>query len=179
LIARALLALAAYSPVAILTGIRISRSGPAEIVIGVGVLAALALFVALGRARWVSAPTPVELMAVEDKSADVPAYMMGYLLPFVMVTDPSARDLIVLGAFGVVLLLVSARSTVLTVNPLLQLVGLRVYEAAIDAGHGSRDTVTLLARRRPLPVADVGADVRYAPVTGRLVASGIYLIGRA
>ena len=174
MIARALLALGAYSPVAILIGVRITRSTPSWTFIGIGLVAIAATTLTLVRARLVSSIEPLDVATTEDKASDVPAYMMSYLLPFVTVANPNHRDLIVLAAFGAVLLIVSARSDVLTVNPLLFLAGFRVYKAKVMAGATAQDTVTLLSRRPPIPVTDTTTPEANS-VNVRIVATGIYL----
>ena len=144
-----------------------------------GVIAGLCLYFNLWRAWKSNAVEPLRALEIEDRAGDLPSYLVTFLLPFALVVDPSRRDLIALGVFGIVLLYVSLQSNTVVVNPWIYLAGLRLYGAKLDRGNGKTDQALLLARRRPStmcagkpPSPDDPGD------RAVLIAASIYLIWR-
>src|SRR5665647_177008 len=111
MISRLLMTVSAYSPLAILIGIRMTDTALSWALILGGVLAGVCLYLNLWKARRANPADPLRVVDVTDRAGDFPSYLMTYLLPFVVVVNPSHRDLAALGVFGLLLLLVSFQSS--------------------------------------------------------------------
>jgi hypothetical protein len=72
--------------------------------------------------------------SVRDRGGEVAGYLASYLLPFVMVPQPSVRDLVGYLLFGVIVAVIYIRSSLIQVNPTLYLFGWRL--CAIEIGDG-------------------------------------------
>ena len=70
-----------------------------------------------------------ELLAVESRDADVSAYVVTYLVPFVTTSAQNWQDWLAMIAFVAILFVLYTSSELLAVNPLLALRGLRLYRA--------------------------------------------------
>jgi len=76
-----------------------------------------------------------ELLDVENRDADVAAYAATYLLPFLTVFSEDWRDVVSLAAFIGFLGIVYVRSRLIYVNPVLALLGFRLWRVIpITAG---------------------------------------------
>jgi hypothetical protein len=177
MISRLLLTVSAYSPLAILTGIRVTDAFLSWALIGGGVLAGLCLYLNLWHAGSANPADPLRVVEVTDLAGDFPSYLMTYLLPFVVVVHPSPRDLVALGVFGLLLLYVSFQSSTVAVNPWIYVIGLRLYSGRIDRGAGGTDEALLLSRRKPATSPPGSAPSATHPgVPAVLLAQSIYLI---
>ena len=89
--------------------------------------------------------------AVRDLGSDVAAYMASYILPFVAVQEPTALDLVGYGLVLVVLAVVFVNSDLIGVNPVLYLLGYRVYsvEGARVDHYGDDREALMISKRRP------------------------------
>ncbi len=106
---------------------------------------------------------PIEIMATEDTGGEVSGYLASYLLPFVTVSTPSARDLLGYGIFLIVALVIFIRSDLIRINPTFYLLGYRVLKVRF----GEQGTQYLLTRVEPragetINVADVAGIVMKA-----------------
>lgn len=106
-----------------------------------GILSALVIVVDVHRL----APSPRRVGTVDDRGADVAGYVATYLLPFVMAPAPSGRELASYALFVGVIMAVYVQSNMLAVNPVLYLVGLRVFWITTDTGFAAY----LIARAAP------------------------------
>ncbi len=79
---------------------------------------------------------------VEDRGAEVAGYLASYILPFVVVPEPSWRDLVGYAIFFLVAATIYIRSGMLQINPTLYLFGWRVFAVSL----GDRWTGYALAR---------------------------------
>jgi hypothetical protein len=77
---------------------------------------------------------PHDLATVRDAGGEAASYLAAYLLPFLVVSTPTVRDVIAYAGFLLVAAVISIRSDVAQVNPLLYLLGYRVL--AITDDHG-------------------------------------------
>lgn len=89
--------------------------------VGAGALAMI-----LGYWRRRSAVTVV-IASFDDRGADVGGYVSAYLLPLLVVPEPTAGDLAAYVLILFVIGLVYVRSKMIQLNPLLYLVGQRLY----------------------------------------------------
>jgi len=69
---------------------------------------------------------------VKDASGDVAGYLATYLLPFVTVSSPSARDLVGYGILAAVIVAIFLRSELAQINPTLYLLGMRVAVITVN-----------------------------------------------
>jgi hypothetical protein len=79
---------------------------------------------------------------VEDRGAEVAGYLASYILPFVVVPEPSWRDLVGYAIFLLVAATIYIRSGMLQINPTLYLFGWHVFAVSV----GDRWTGYALAR---------------------------------
>ena len=84
---------------------------------------------------------------VEDRGAEVAGYLASYILPFVVVAEPSWRDLVGYAIFFLVAGTIYIRSGMLQINPTLYLFGWRVLAVSL----GDRWTGYALARSSLAP----------------------------
>jgi hypothetical protein len=177
MISRLLLTVSAYSPLAILIGIRMTDTRLSWALIVGGVLAGLCLYLNLWHAGRANPADPLRIVDVTDRAGDFPSYLMTYLLPFVLVVNPSSRDLVALCVFGLLLLFVSFQSSTVAVNPWIYVIGLRLYNGRIDRGAAGTDEALLLSRRKPStsPSGSTPSPT-YPGVSAVLLAQSIYLI---
>jgi hypothetical protein len=81
-----------------------------------------------------SSPGPHVLASVRDAGAEAASYLATYLLPFLTVAAPTARDVVAYAGFLLVAAAIYLRSAVVQVNPLLYLLGYRVLSVTDDHG---------------------------------------------
>jgi hypothetical protein len=74
------------------------------------------------------------LASADDAGAAAAAYLASYLLPFLIIPTPTARDVIAYVGFFVVAAAIHLRSAVVQVNPLLYLLGYRVLSVTDEQG---------------------------------------------
>lgn len=128
--ARIRLFLSSYVPLFVAGAIRFDHMAARVFLIvaaATGVVALASLIrVSVVRVRGRKA-TPT---AVRDLGSEVAAYVATYLLPFVTVSEPSARDLAAYALVLVTLAIVFVNSDLVGVNPLLYVVGFRTYSVS-------------------------------------------------
>jgi hypothetical protein len=90
-------------------------------------------------------PTDNETTISGDAGADVSGYLAAYLLPFLTVSSPSARELIAYVVFLVVAGVIYVRSGLMQINPTVYLLRWRVLRASIPIG-GSDKEVFVITR---------------------------------
>lgn len=148
LLLRIRLFFSSYAPLFLILAIRFNVT-LLEITCGVlAVAGAATLGFLLHALRGLNA-TPYKVTSVGDRGADVAGYLATYLLPFVMVPEPSARELVAYILFLVIVGVVYVRSNMTQVNPLLYLLGYRIAEiTTIDGWNG------YLVSRKPPKIGD-------------------------
>lgn len=145
MLGRPLLFLSSYAP---LFGLLAIRFQPPALWISCVVLAALGV-VSLW---WLlkldnrSTRAPYELTAVRDAGGEAASYLATYLLPFLTVSTPTAREVIAYAGFLLVAALISVRSAVAQVNPLLYLLGYRIMSIT-DSNRLNAYLITRHSRR--------------------------------
>ena len=143
---RWLLFASSYSPLLALTALRLDDGAYRTWLFRLAAAAAAALVAALGAARGVS-PRDRTVASVTDRGGDVAGYLATYLLPFLTVADPSRRDMAAYAGFVLLVGVVYTRSALLSVNPLLYLLGYRLLYVATDSG----DALLYICRSQPSP----------------------------
>ncbi len=144
--------ISSYAP---LFGILTLRLDWRPVAIGCAVLALVGLGTALSLLRGLRGlqPDSYRTTTVVDRGPDVAGYVATYLLPFLTVAEPSARDLIAYSAFLLVSAVIYVRSSMMAINPILYLLGFRV--SWITDSHGGE--AFLISRSRPAPGTYVDA----------------------
>jgi hypothetical protein len=133
MLGKPLLFLSSYAPLFALLAIRFEQRWlwiTCAAFAGVG-LASLLLLLRLD-AR--SEPGPHVLASAADAGGEAASYLASYLLPFLTVAVPSLRDVIAYAGFLIVVAVITLRTSVAQVNPLLYLIGYRVLSVTDDRG---------------------------------------------
>jgi hypothetical protein len=131
------------------------------------VLGPILLFVVLRVARSFNS---VELVAASShrRDGDVLAYVATYLIPFLTVNAVTLRSRLAVAVFIALIALFYIRGEMYFLNPLLGVVGYRLFQVQTADGHA----VTLITKRRhigdqaclrPVPLAD---DIYWEPGHG-------------
>jgi len=127
--------LSAYAPLAIIFAMRlVSKQHPIKAIVStvIAVLFALNLVVVL---RWMRSERGDYIAAsVESGTGELAGYTATYILPFVMVGDVTNWDLSAYAVFMLILGIICVHGRYLHLNPLLALVGYRVYTIATVKG---------------------------------------------
>jgi hypothetical protein len=133
MLGRPLLFLSSYAPLFGLLAIRFEQRW---LWISCTVLAALGVVCLwlLLRLDARSSPGPHTLASVRDAGVEAAGYLATYLLPFLTVATPTARDVLAYVGFLLVAAVINLRSAVAQVNPLLYLLGYRVLSVTDDHG---------------------------------------------
>jgi hypothetical protein len=92
---------------------------------------------------------------VEDRNGDLAAYVATYLLPFVMVSDPTTQDVLALAVFLFFIGLLWVNSRMIYLNPLLVLFRYRVFLVKVRTqGGGALPRAFLLSQQTDLNTGD-------------------------
>lgn len=162
MLGRWLLFWSSYSPMFALTAVRMDDGPNRTGLFLVAAAGAVCLGAALFAARLAVEPRDRVLVSVEDRGGDVAGYLATYLLPFVVVAEPTRRDVTAYLLFVLLVGVIYTRSSLLSVNPLLYLAGYRLLRAETTSG----ERIWLLCRSDP-PTG--------VPVRVRAVAAGLAL----
>lgn len=132
---RARLLASAFAPASLIGGIRLIPDATiaAAMLVAFAFLAVLSL-VGLVSGRPKIEPQPYTTVDVVDESAEVPAFLLTYLFPFVSLSISTWWDVAAYAVFVVLLLAILFRTDLLLVNPLLLLAGIRVYRVLDSSG---------------------------------------------
>ena len=123
--------LCSYAPLFLILAIRITTHWLEVLCAGLFVLGLVGGLAVVVRYRGVSGRSWTATR-VEDRGTEVAGYLASYILPFVVVPEPSWRDLIGYAIFFLVAGTIYIRSGMLQINPTLYLFGWRVF--AVNLG---------------------------------------------
>jgi hypothetical protein len=143
------------APLVGIIAIRLIEVAP-EWAISLGAIAVLLLLfvpAVLAARRNVEA-RPMTVASVRDESAQVPAYLLTYVFPFAFATVDKGSAVWAYVVFGGLLLILLLRTDLSAVNPALLAAGVHSYSVVTKAGQ----TVTLIARKAPLPGSEILAN---------------------
>jgi hypothetical protein len=90
------------------------------------------------------APQPLRVDSAQVRDGDALAYIATYLVPFAAIAASTARERGALGLFVLLVAILYIRSELFYINPMLALVGYRLFQVVTPAGA----SVVLLSRRR-------------------------------
>lgn len=142
---QSLLFLSSYSP---LFGVfalldTFGRGWPSLVCLGVAILGLFGV-VALFLVDRGTAAHPLEVASASPRDSDVMAYVVSYLVPFADFDASSVRQKLAVILFVGLVAILYVRLQLFYVNPLLALIGYRVYQATTVGGN----SIALLSRRR-------------------------------
>lgn len=112
------------------------------------------------RARDSINAQPFIINTVEDESAQIPAYLVTYIVPFLFLSISGRADLVAGLVFAFFVLVLVYRTDLALVNPLLLVVGLHLLRLRTVSGVN----LILVAKDRPLP----GQTIRAVKLSERL-----------
>jgi hypothetical protein len=112
--------------------------------VGVALLSWVSLAVFIRTSRGFGTDT-LEVSGNRPRDWDAVGYVITYLLPFVMGTDPSIEEKIATGLFFLLIAILYLRAHLFYVNPVLSLVGYRLFEVEIGSG-----TYLLISKKKAL-----------------------------
>ena len=93
------------------------------------------------------APQALRVESAQARDGDALAYIATYLVPFAAITATTLRERVALGLFIVLIAVLYVRSQLFYVNPLLALVGYRLFQVSTPGAA----SVVLLSSRPFLP----------------------------
>lgn len=94
-----------------------------------------------------AAPQALKIKSARPRDGDVLAYVASYLVPFASVSASTTRQQVAVGIFIALIAVLYVRTQLFYVNPILALVGYRIYE--VDTPGGT--PLMLICRRRFIP----------------------------
>jgi hypothetical protein len=122
------------------------RGWPTTICIFLAILGPFLAIVVFLAAKGL-APQALRVESTRARDGDALAYIATYLVPFAAITATTARERVALLLFILLIAVLYVRSELFYVNPLLTLVGYRLFQVSTPAG----TSAVLLTRRRFLP----------------------------
>ncbi|WP_460793176.1 hypothetical protein [Nocardioides pacificus] len=139
---------------AFIVALRVSETHPlwASALAVLGCLAVWSLF-GLIAARSATNEQPFKIRSIRDESAQVPAYLLTYLFPFLFLTVSGWRDWVAYAIFAALLVVVIYRTDLVLVNPILLAAGYHVYIIESTSNFEG----LLMATKRPLVGQTVNA----------------------
>jgi hypothetical protein len=133
LVLRSRLFVSSFAPLFVIFAIRFQDRGLQLACAGLAAFGIATLILLLRAARRIE-PDPHRIETVADRGAEVAGYVATYLLPFVTVTEPSTRDVVAYLTFVLVIGVVYVRSEMIQINPVLYLLGYRVWKITTSEG---------------------------------------------
>ncbi|HZU42958.1 MAG TPA: hypothetical protein VE994_09825 [Terriglobales bacterium] len=125
----------------------------------IGSLGLLWMLIYLQAAQRLGA-IPITIVAFQRRDAEAMAYIVTYIIPFLVIPFHGWKEGIALAIFFVVLGILYVNSNMIHINPMLNLFGYHLYEITADDG----GVHSLLARRtirhkESLTVVKLGDDI--------------------
>jgi hypothetical protein len=169
LLARILLFLSSYSPLFLILGIRswASNGVAGGLFMGLAVLSAVSAWALLVAVDTLT-PTRTPVLTSTSKSSETTGYLVTYVLPFLSVgaTAASVPDLLALIVLLLTFGLVFVNSDLVLVNPVLAILGYRLFEVEAEGGQRS----LIITRSQNAPQAGSSLQVRrLGPGIGKVV----------
>ena len=155
--------LSSYIPLFAIAALRFDSWLVRGICAGLAVLGVVAVIVFWRRLSTTSHHT-TKISNVREVGAEAGGYLASYVLPFLTISQPTARDMIGYGVFLAVLAVVYVRSDLIQVNPVFMLLLFRVVKVKLATG---ADTY-LITRGVPRD----GDDIIFARYSGIQVRVG-------
>jgi len=115
---------------------------------GLGIVSFVLLLALWGSLR-VRGQKRFQVTQVEDRGNDVAGYLVAYLLPFLPLGEPTARDIAAYILFIALVGIIYVRSELIHINPLLYVAGYRLLSVTVSLSPGSTKQYMLIARKLP------------------------------
>lgn len=158
---RLLMFWSSYAPLFLLLAIRFDDDVLRGICSGLFVGGISALLSVVWKRGNRLAADPYEVATVGDEGAAVAAYLASYILPFATVSTPSGSDIAAYVVFLAMLAVVYVRTPLSQVNPLLYMVGYRVFALRTTSGFDGY----IISRREPI----IGDRLHAVSLTGTVL----------
>lgn len=155
-VARLLLFVASYCPLFVILAVRFQAWPLRAACAGLATLGICSL-VALLKLDRRSSLGSHKLRVINDASSPAASYLASYLLPFVVLPEPTWADLVGYTLFLAVAAVIHCRSSIIQVNPLLFVLGYHVL--TIEDTNGFK--AYLIARQKPV-IGDTVLVTRFA-----------------
>lgn len=158
---RLLLFLSSYFPLSLIFFVTLVHDHwrIAIAILVIGSLGLLWMLIYLQAAQRLGA-IPITIVAFQRRDAEAMAYIVTYIIPFLVIPFHGWKEGIALAIFFVVLGILYVNSNMIHINPMLNLFGYHLYEITADDG----GVHSLLARRtirhkESLTVVKLGDDI--------------------
>ncbi|NJK64308.1 MAG: hypothetical protein HC921_17875 [Synechococcaceae cyanobacterium SM2_3_1] len=150
-LSRILLFLSSYSPLFLIITIQLLSQHPRWAALPFIVMV-ISLIGVWGVLAWTgsSEPTRCTVQTVQRKDSEVIAYLFTYILPFLDVASKQLTDILGLGIFFIVLMILSVSAHLVHINPVLNLFGYHLFEITTQEQTDAPHTV-ITRRSRLLP----------------------------
>ena len=158
---RLLLFFSSYFPLFLIFFVLLVKERPwlAFGILAVGTLGLVGMFIYLWMVNRLE-PTLIEAAEVRRRGAEAMGYIVGYLMPFVGIPFAGIRQSIALVIFLFALCVVYVSSNMVYLNPMLNLLGFRLYEITLkDGGEHFLITRHRVVRGETLLAVKVGEDI--------------------
>lgn len=134
--------LSSYAPLWAMLGLRFDRVGLQIVCFALAGVSASLVAPLLYRRRD-ARPSDTTITVSGDAGADVGGYLASYLLPFLTVGSPTARDLAAYTVFLLVAGLIYVRSGLMQINPTIYLLRWRVLRGSAPVGAGTKEVFVI------------------------------------
>ena len=169
LIARVLLFLSSYFPLSVVFFVLLLRNeaGLAAAILAIGLLSVAGLAIYL-RSLHSIAPMLVQVGAVQRRDREIIAYLLSYVIPYLAVPFNGLERGIGLGIFFCVIGFLYVRANMIHINPMLTLLGYRLYDVTLDnGGVHALITKSRVVRRGEMQVVKIGDDILFERQQGQ------------
>ncbi len=134
LLTKPVMFLSSYAPLFVMLTIRFDGRNLRVACFAAAVIGVTAVVLLVRRQAGVSAGDYV-IVTARSAGGEASAYLAGYLLPFLTVSEPSSRDLLAYGVFFLVAGVVHVRTGIIQVNPVLFVLGWKVLAVEDENGY--------------------------------------------
>ncbi len=163
ILARFLLFLSSYFPLAVVLFVLLVREQPiwATAILFAGLLGLVGLWYYLHSLQE-TAPQRVTVAGVQRRDREVIGYLLGYVVPYLAVPFSEVERGIGMIIFLGVVAFLFIRANMIHINTMLMLVGYRLYDVTLENG-GVHALITKdrVVRRGELRVMKIGDDILY------------------
>jgi len=140
--------MSSYAPLLVILWVRdaFGNSCLSRAMLWAALVSVTALFTYLGLVRRLASHS-VQVVNASSRDSEAMSYIVTYLLPFLGLDSQSLADRVSLGIFLAMLAVLYVGSNLIHMNPMLNLVGFRIFE--IESEDGKR--TILITRRGYIP----------------------------
>lgn len=154
--AKSALFLSSFAPLFVVFALLDSfgKGTPTKLCVAVAILGCVFPLFVFAAARKLG-PEPLRVVTSEARDADVLAYLASYLVPFAAVAAHTGRQRVAMAVFVIMIAVLYVRTELFYVNPILALVGCRLFRVSTPAGAS-----VMLITRRPFVPANSAVEAR-------------------